>query len=110
MRTSEELRSVAGLIIPGGESTTMALVAEQWGLIPELRTFASEGRPVWGTCAGMIFLAERAEGAVVWPWPAHPTPLLSTLTRTRTPVPSQGPVPTPQQLWLWPHTLRTLHT
>lgn len=62
VRTKEELSSVAGLIIPGGESTTMALVAEQWGLIPELQAFAKAGRPVWGTCAGMIFLAERAEG------------------------------------------------
>lgn len=62
VRTKEELESVAGLIIPGGESTTMALVAERWGLIPELRSFHKSGRPIWGTCAGMIFLAERAEG------------------------------------------------
>lgn len=62
VRTKEELESVAGLIIPGGESTTMALVAERWGLIPELQAFAKAGRPIWGTCAGMIFLAEAAEG------------------------------------------------
>jgi 5'-phosphate synthase pdxT subunit len=42
----------------------MALVAERWGLIPELRGFAQQGKPIWGTCAGMIFLAERAQGAV----------------------------------------------
>lgn len=41
----------------------MALIAERWGLIPELRNFASEGRPIWGTCAGLIFLADRASGA-----------------------------------------------
>lgn len=52
MRTKEELDSVAGLVIPGGESTTMALVAQQWGLIPELQAFAKQGRPIWGTCAG----------------------------------------------------------
>ena len=46
----------------GGESTTMALVAERWGLIPELQKFAKMGKPIWGTCAGMIFLAERADG------------------------------------------------
>jgi 5'-phosphate synthase pdxT subunit len=63
VRSREELESVAGLIIPGGESTTMALVAERWGLIPELRQFAQRGRAIWGTCAGMIFLAERALGA-----------------------------------------------
>lgn len=62
VRTKEELDSVAGLIIPGGESTTMALVAERWGLIPELQAFAKQGKPIWGTCAGMIFLAERADG------------------------------------------------
>ncbi len=64
VRTQEDLAAVAGLIIPGGESTTMALVAERWGLIPALRSFAGEGRPIWGTCAGMIFLAERAEGGL----------------------------------------------
>jgi 5'-phosphate synthase pdxT subunit len=40
----------------------MALVAEKWGLIPELRRFAADRRPVWGTCAGLIFLADRATG------------------------------------------------
>ena len=40
----------------------MALVAERWGLIPELQRFAREQRPIWGTCAGLIFLANRASG------------------------------------------------
>jgi len=62
VRTKEQLASVSGLIIPGGESTTMANVAERWGLIPDLRAFCAESRPVWGTCAGMIFLADRATG------------------------------------------------
>ncbi|KAG1660346.1 hypothetical protein FOA52_014399 [Chlamydomonas sp. UWO 241] len=62
VRTAEELHSCAGLIIPGGESTTMAHVAERWGLVPELRAFAAAGKPIWGTCAGMIFLADRADG------------------------------------------------
>lgn len=47
----------------GGESTTMGLIAERWGLIPELRAFTAAGKPVWGTCAGLIFLADRAIGA-----------------------------------------------
>lgn len=64
VRTAAELATCAGLIIPGGESTTMALVAEQWGLIPQLQQFAAKGRPVWGTCAGLIFLANRASGAL----------------------------------------------
>lgn len=66
VRSKEDLESVAGLIIPGGESTTMALVAERWGLIPELKSFAKTKKPIWGTCAGMIFLAERAQGARLW--------------------------------------------
>lgn len=45
----------------------MANVAERWGLIPDLRSFCAEARPVWGTCAGMIFLADRATGASVNP-------------------------------------------
>ena len=45
-----------------GESTTMALIAERWGLIPELKSWAKGGRPIWGTCAGLIFLADRASG------------------------------------------------
>lgn len=40
----------------------MALVAERWGLIPELKAFAASDRPIWGTCAGLIFLANRASG------------------------------------------------
>ena len=47
----------------------MALVAERWGLIPELQKFAKMGKPIWGTCAGMIFLAERADGAWALGWP-----------------------------------------
>ena len=41
----------------------MANIAERWGLIPELRAVTAAGKPVWGTCAGLIFLADRATGA-----------------------------------------------
>jgi pyridoxal 5'-phosphate synthase pdxT subunit len=71
VRSKEELDSVSGLIIPGGESTTMALVAERWGLIPHLQSFAKAGLPIWGTCAGMIFLAESATGVLVDPCHEH---------------------------------------
>ena len=54
------MRKFLGLL--AGESTTMALIAERWGMIPELRTFAKGGRPIWGTCAGLIFLADKASG------------------------------------------------
>ncbi len=40
----------------------MANIAQRWGLIPELKNFAEQGRPMWGTCAGLIFLADRASG------------------------------------------------
>lgn len=62
VRTEGQLNAVDGLVIPGGESTTMALIAEKWGLLPALREFAAKGKPMWGTCAGLIFLADKATG------------------------------------------------
>ncbi|HAJ37111.1 MAG TPA: pyridoxal 5'-phosphate synthase glutaminase subunit PdxT, partial [Chloroflexi bacterium] len=62
VRKPEHLIGLDGLIIPGGESTTMGLVAERWGLVAPLKAWVQSGRPTWGTCAGMILLAERAIG------------------------------------------------
>ena len=62
VRTAVELCSVSGLIIPGGESTTIASVAQRWGLLGPLTNFVRSGRPIWGTCAGLILLAEKADG------------------------------------------------
>ena len=62
VRKPEQLADLDGLISPGGESTTMGLVAERWGLVEPLRAWVEAGKPVWGTCAGMILLAERAVG------------------------------------------------
>ena len=59
VRTVEQLQACDALVIPGGESTTMALIAEQWGLLPALQQFANDEKPIWGTCAGLIFLANR---------------------------------------------------
>ncbi|MCX7854940.1 MAG: pyridoxal 5'-phosphate synthase glutaminase subunit PdxT [Anaerolineae bacterium] len=59
VRLPEHLEGLDGLIIPGGESTTMGLLAQKWGLLEPLRAFARSGRPVWGTCAGMILLAKE---------------------------------------------------
>lgn len=56
VRLPQHLDELDGLIIPGGESTTIGKLAVQFGLIEPLRRFAQE-RPTWGTCAGMIFLA-----------------------------------------------------
>ncbi len=57
VRTPEELEDLDGLIIPGGESTAIGRLATIYGLIDPLRKHISEGLPVLGTCAGMIFLA-----------------------------------------------------
>src|SRR5215510_9217433 len=57
VRMPEDLRELDGLIIPGGESTTIGKLAAEYGLIEPLRDFAKE-KPTWGTCAGMIFLAK----------------------------------------------------
>jgi len=62
VRKPEQLAGVDGLVMPGGESTTMGLVAERWGLVEPLRAWVHTGKPVWGTCAGMILLAEQAVG------------------------------------------------
>ncbi|XP_062171490.1 probable pyridoxal 5'-phosphate synthase subunit PDX2 [Alnus glutinosa] len=62
IRKPEQLDNVASLIIPGGESTTMAKLAEYHNLFPALREFVKMGKPVWGTCAGLIFLANNATG------------------------------------------------
>lgn len=58
VRLPEQLDGLDGLIIPGGESTTIGKLATQFGLIEPLRAFV-KARPTWGTCAGMIFLARE---------------------------------------------------
>ena len=57
VRTPEELDGIDALIIPGGESTTIGGLATTYGLIEPLRGHIERGMPVFGTCAGMIFLA-----------------------------------------------------
>jgi pyridoxal 5'-phosphate synthase pdxT subunit len=56
VRTPEDLDGLDGLVIPGGESTTMTLGIEREGLSEPLRELARSGRPVLGTCAGLIML------------------------------------------------------
>ena len=60
LRQPEQLADLDGLIIPGGESTTIGKLAVSAGLVEPLRRFAAR-RPTWGTCAGMIFLAQRLD-------------------------------------------------
>lgn len=58
VRLPEHLEGLDGLIIPGGESTTIGKLATEYKLIDPLREFA-QSKPTWGTCAGMIFLAKK---------------------------------------------------
>jgi len=59
VRRAEELVEIDALIVPGGESTTIALLAESFGLIEPIRERITRGMPVYGSCAGMILLADR---------------------------------------------------
>ncbi|KAH8115653.1 glutamine amidotransferase subunit pdxT [Phellopilus nigrolimitatus] len=61
IRQVEDLNRCDGLVIPGGESTTIALLARLAGLTEPLREFLQK-KPVWGTCAGAILLSQAAEG------------------------------------------------
>ena len=60
IRLPAELEKVSGLILPGGESTTIGKLAVAYGLMEPLRSFAKV-KPVWGTCAGAIFLSKDAK-------------------------------------------------
>jgi len=62
VRTPEDLSRCDALIIPGGESTTIALLARLSGVLEPLREFVKK-KPVWGTCAGAILLSRAVEGA-----------------------------------------------
>jgi 5'-phosphate synthase pdxT subunit len=59
VRRPEELAEVDGLVIPGGESTTMSKLATVFGMLEPLRERVRAGLPVYGTCAGMIMLADK---------------------------------------------------
>jgi 5'-phosphate synthase pdxT subunit len=58
VRLPADLDGVDGVIVPGGESTTMGKLAVQYQLIEPLRELAHAGKPLWGTCAGLIFMAK----------------------------------------------------
>jgi 5'-phosphate synthase pdxT subunit len=64
VRRVDELDQVDGIVLPGGESTTMAKLAAVFGLLEPLRSALREGLPAFGTCAGMILLADHVEDGV----------------------------------------------
>lgn len=55
----EQLDSIDGLIIPGGESTTIGKLMRKYGFIDAIRDFSASGKPLFGTCAGLIVLAKE---------------------------------------------------
>lgn len=62
VRLPRELRGLDGLIIPGGESTTVSRLMSEYRLAGEIEALAMAGMPVFGTCAGMILMAKRVAG------------------------------------------------
>ena len=64
VRTPEELSRIDALLIPGGESTAIGRLATIYGLMDPIRQAAADGMPMFGTCAGMIFLASGTTGEV----------------------------------------------
>lgn len=65
VKKSEDLELIDKLIIPGGESTTIGNILRSTGLLQLLRTKISAGLKVWGTCAGMILLANKIENETI---------------------------------------------
>ena len=65
VKTKEEILEIDALVIPGGESTTIAKLARSFDLFELIQKRISEGMPTYGSCAGMILLADRIEDAIV---------------------------------------------
>ena len=61
VRNPEELKQLDGLILPGGESTTMLKLLNRYDFFPALEHWFAEGRPTFGTCAGLILLAKHVQ-------------------------------------------------
>jgi 5'-phosphate synthase pdxT subunit len=62
VRLPEDLEGLSGLILPGGESTTMRKLVARWSLRDPIMAFANSGAPILGTCAGMIVVAKEIAG------------------------------------------------
>ena len=63
VRTAEEIMACDGLIMPGGESTTMGLLMQRFHVGEAIVELAKKGKPIFGTCAGMILLAKEIVGS-----------------------------------------------
>ncbi|CAM4409676.1 pyridoxal 5'-phosphate synthase glutaminase subunit PdxT [Saccharibacillus endophyticus] len=62
VKKTEQLDELDGLVIPGGESTTIGKLMRKYGFIERVREFSDAGKPIFGTCAGLIVLAKNIEG------------------------------------------------
>lgn len=62
VKRTEELDELDGIVIPGGESTTIGKLMRKYGFIEALREFNAQGKPLFGTCAGLIVLAKELQG------------------------------------------------
>lgn len=62
VRTGEDLAKVERAVIPGGESTTVGILMQRFGLGDALKRAGAEGMPIWGTCMGMIMMAKNVVG------------------------------------------------
>ncbi|WP_099158954.1 pyridoxal 5'-phosphate synthase glutaminase subunit PdxT [Virgibacillus ndiopensis] len=62
IKRTEQLDEIDGLILPGGESTTMRRLIDSYGFFTALQEFGIQGKPIFGTCAGLILLASAIEG------------------------------------------------
>jgi len=65
VKKKDKLRELNAVIIPGGESTTISVLAKKFGVLDELKKLINEGLPVMGTCAGAILLAKKVSDRVV---------------------------------------------
>lgn len=61
VKRPEQLDELQGLVIPGGESTTIGKLMRKYGFIDAIRAFSAQGKPIFGTCAGLIVLANNIE-------------------------------------------------
>lgn len=62
MRTAADIEGLDGIVLPGGESTAISLIGEKNGVFEKIKEWVEGGKPVWGTCAGCIMLANDVVG------------------------------------------------
>jgi 5'-phosphate synthase pdxT subunit len=77
VKKAEDLNDINGLILPGGESTTIGRLIVQGNMKEKIQELAKNGMPIFGTCAGMVLLSEKIEGGE----PAHLGLLNATVNR-----------------------------